>query len=126
VPVFVTESGREVPGVTAGEMRDDVPSGVLATAGDTPGVAVAADLTPTRPRRLASRRTGFTDDPDRRPAIGVLLLAIDAPEWNCGSGSFDRIWYAIPRNTSQEGVGVPSTDTNYHRSIFIEPWTINV
>lgn len=52
----------------------DVPSGLLATTGETPGVAVTADTTLT----LALPKTGLaddTDDPDLRPAVGDLLLA---------------------------------------------------
>jgi NAD(P)H-hydrate epimerase len=52
----------------------DVPSGLLATTGETPGVAVSADTTLT----LALPKTGFadeTEDPDLRPVVGDLLLA---------------------------------------------------
>ncbi|MFC5365413.1 NAD(P)H-hydrate epimerase [Salinirubrum litoreum] len=52
----------------------DVPSGLQATTGETPGVAVSADTTLT----LALPKTGFADeadDLDLRPAVGDLLLA---------------------------------------------------
>jgi NAD(P)H-hydrate epimerase len=52
----------------------DVPSGLLATTGETPGVAVTADTTLT----LALPKTGLADDgaaPELHPAIGDLLLA---------------------------------------------------